>query len=228
MRVLFQALALAALFISVACSTTTSAPKGPLPTSLATPDVTAIAASEDIRIAPSDLLDISVFGVDELSGEYQVDFEGLLKMPLLGEFQAQGMTANELSNYLEDELGQDYLTNPSITVAITNTNQQVITIDGAVQKPGQYNIPGQLTLLQAVSLSGGPTSSANAKRVVVFRTVGGQRMVAGFDLQAIRAGASDDPKVYGNDVIVVDGSEIKSAYQDFLKTVPLLSLFLLF
>lgn len=228
MRVIHLVLSVLLIAIAAACSTTTSVAKGPLPTSLAGPDVTTISAAEDIRIAPSDLLEISVFGVDELSGEYQVDFEGFLKMPLLGSFKAQGYTANQLSNYLEAELSRDYLTDPSITVAITDTRQQYITIDGAVENPGQYNIPGPLTLIQAVTLSGGVTSTANAKRVVVFRTVGGERMVAGFDLQAIRAGNQDDPKVYGNDVIVVDGSEIKSAYQDFLKTVPLLSLFVFF
>lgn len=222
------------LFISVlmlfvaACTTSTSAPSGPLPTALDLPDTSAITAQEDIRIGPSDLVTISVFGVEDLNGDYQVDFEGNLKMPLLGEFTAQGYTATELSEYLEQEYGKTYLRDPSVTVMIADTRQQIITIDGAVEKPGQYNLPGQMSLLQAVALSGGPTATANARKVVVFRTVNGQRMVAGFDLQSIRAGNSEDPTIYGNDVIVVDGSEIKGAYQDFLKAVPLVSLFLLF
>lgn len=228
MRAFVHFLIMAFMVTLMGCSTTTSVPTGPLPDTLALPDATGLETREDLRIGPADLVSISVFGVDELNGEYQVDYEGYLKMPLIGEFPVQGLTAVELATYLETTLGEKYLQDPDVSVLIADSRTQIITIDGAVENPGQYNLPGQMSLLQAVALSGGPTKTANAKRVVIFRTVDGQRMVAGFDLQAIRSGEQDDPRIYGNDVIVVDGSEIKGAYQDFLKTVPLLSLFLLF
>jgi polysaccharide export outer membrane protein len=54
----------------------------------------------------------------------------------------------------------------------------------------------------------------------------GKRQAGGFDLTRIRAGKAEDPPVFGNDIIVVDGSSIKSGYSEFIKAVPLLGLFI--
>ena len=70
-------------------------------TRLPIPDATTSITPADLRIGPMDSLDISVFGVSDLDGTYQVDFEGLLKMPLIGEVPAVGKTAGELSVILE-------------------------------------------------------------------------------------------------------------------------------
>lgn len=213
------------LIFAAACSTVSSAPTGELPTSLAVPDSVAAVSSADKVVGPFDMVSVSVFGVEELSGNFQVDFEGKLKMPLVGEVQAAGFTAPALAVHIEGLLAESYLQDPAVTTRVVSSRQQLVTVDGAVERPGQYPINGQMSLLQAVSISGGPTPSSNPKRVVVFRVVDGERLAAGFNLQDIRAGKQLDPPVYGNDVIVVDGSEIKAAYQDFLNTVPLLTVF---
>lgn len=57
------------------------------------------------------------------------------------------------------------------------------------------------------------------------RQVGGQRMAAAFDLVSIRRGEAEDPRIYTGDIIVVDGSNIKSIQRSILQTVPLLSIF---
>jgi polysaccharide export outer membrane protein len=61
--------------------------------------------------------------------------------------------------------------------------------------------------------------------VAVFRTVGGQRQAAAFDLTAIRRGQAPDPQIYAGDIVVVDGSSIKAFQKQLLSTVPLLSIF---
>ena len=86
----------------------------------------------------------------------------------------------------------------------------------------------QLTLLQAIALSGGPTDNADPRRVIIFRQIEGKRNAAGFDLRAIREGKAEDPVVYGNDIVVVDGSEARRRYGEFLRSVPLLALFLIY
>ena len=213
------------LVLSAACTTVSSAPKGDLPKTIGLPDsVVAISTTEE-RIGPFDMVSVSVFGVEELSGEFQVDFEGIMKMPLVGEVKAAGFTAPGLAQHIEGILRESYLQNPNVTTRVSNARTELITVDGAVENPGQYPMRGPMSLLQAVSISGGPTPESNPKRVVVFRVVNGERMVAGFNLQDIRAGKQLDPVIYGNDVIVVDGSEIKAAYQDFLEAVPLLTVF---
>ncbi len=209
-----------------ACQSGGGAPQN-LP-SLAVPDATSPIQSGDVSISAMDLLDISVFGAPDLDGAYQVDFEGSLKMPLVGSFKVASYTATGLATYLEGRLSERYLQDPDVTVRISETQDRLLTLDGAVAKPGLYPVKGQLTLLQAIALSGGTTENANNSRVIIFRKVGGQRKAAGFDLSAIRKGEADDPLVYGNDIIVVDGSEARRRYGDLLRSLPLVSLFLIY
>jgi polysaccharide export outer membrane protein len=71
----------------------------------------------------------------------------------------------------------------------------------------------------------GTADDANARRVAVFRTVGGQRQAAAFDLTAIRRGQAPDPQIYPGDIVVVDGSSVKAAQKQILQSIPLLSIF---
>ena len=219
------ALAMSLLIFS-ACQS--SGDKAHLEQELSVPDSTSVVQSGDVRIGAMDVLEISIFGAQELNNSYQVDFEGILKMPLIGSFDARGFTAAELATNLEDRFKEKYLQDPNVTVRITETKNSLITVDGSVSKPGMYPVEGQLSLLQAVALSGGPTEGANPKRVIVFRQIDGKRNAAGFDLTQIRAGKAEDPLVYGNDIIVVDGSEARKAYGEFIRSVPLLALFLVY
>lgn len=197
-------------------------------TQLSVPDSTLPLQSGDERISPLDLLEISVFGAPDLDNSYQVDIEGHLRLPLVGKVKATGFTASELAANLEARLGEKYLQSPEVTVRISEARKRYVTLDGSVKNPGMYPVEGQLTLLQAVALSGGPTEGADPRRVVVFRQIGGQRNAAAFDLKKIRMGDAVDPVVFANDIVVVDGSEARRTYGEFLKSVPLLALFVLY
>jgi polysaccharide export outer membrane protein len=100
-----------------------------------------------------------------------------------------------------------------------------LTVDGAVAQPGQFGITGPMTLIQAISLARGTSEDANARRVAVFRTIGGQRQAAAFDLTAIRRGEAPDPAIYPGDIVVVDGSKIKEAQKQILSGLNALSIF---
>lgn len=193
---------------------------------LSVPDTTLPIQNLEVRISPMDILQITVFGASDLSNAYQVDYEGNLKLPLVGTLPAAGYSPLELADILEAQLGEKYLQQPDVVVRITETTTRYITIDGSVAKPGMYPVERQLTLLQAISLSGGPNDRANPKRVVVFRQIGGERNAAAFNLIDIRKGKSDDPLVYPNDVIVMDGSDARQTYGEVLRSLPLLGLFL--
>ena len=102
---------------------------------------------------------------------------------------------------------------------------QRITVEGAVAKPGIYPTTGQTTLLQAVALAGGLTEVADAGGIVVFRTVGGKRQAAKFNISTIRAGTSEDPVVLGGDIIVVDQSGMQTALRNIRSAIPVFGLF---
>jgi len=180
---------------------------------------------ENYRIAPLDKLTIKVFKADDLSGDYDVDLAGHISLPLVGEVEAANLTTAELDQKLEQMLGTKYFEHPDVSVAIKESTAHVVTVDGAVTQSGQYPVAGPMTLIQAVALARGTTEDANPRRVAVFRTIGGQRQAAAFDLTAIRRGEAQDPQIYPGDIVVVDGSSIKAAQKQIFQTFPLLAIF---
>lgn len=182
--------------------------------------------ADDYRIGPSDKLALNVFQVEDLSFEaIYVDASGKLQLPLLGSVQAAGLTPAELSADLERRLGERYLRNPRVSVSVSEAASQKITVDGAVMKPGVYVMRGRTTLLQAVAMAEGGNRIADLKKVAVFRTVEGRRMIAVFDLAAIRRGEAADPVVLGDDIVIVDTSRLNARYRDIIEILPGLAIF---
>jgi polysaccharide export outer membrane protein len=229
-RFLGKLLVLSALLLALAVMAgCASGPKSNVPyqpAGFGTPDSESIAVSEGLqRIAPLDKLTINVFQVDSLSGEFQVDSAGIISFPLVGTVEAQGKTAPELAQMIGQRLGQKYLQNPNVQVSIKESIAQTVTVDGSVRQPGVYPLKGATTLMRAVALARGASEDANTNRVVVFRTIKGQRMAAAFDLAAIRRASAEDPVIYGNDIVVVDGSRARSIFGYVMASLPILSIF---
>jgi polysaccharide export outer membrane protein len=177
------------------------------------------------RLGPSDVVGVAVYRAPEFSGDYRVDAAGKIMMPLLGLVSVQGMTTTEMANDLHNRLSDRYYVNPDVSVTLKESNSQQITVDGSVGNPGQYSLVGRTTLMQAIARAGGVGPNSNLRRVVIFRTIEGQRMVAAFDLAAIREAQADDPELFAQDIIIVDGSESRQALRDFFMTLPLIGLF---
>jgi polysaccharide export outer membrane protein len=197
--------------------------------SLPPPDSAALisASAADYRIGAQDKIEVNVFGIEELKREVQVDSGGKILLPLVGQVQAGGRTPAELSTDIEGLLRKNYMKDPKVIVTVKEAQSQKVTVDGAVVQPGVYPLAGPTTLLQAVSLARGPDPKlANVKRVAIFRTVGGKRHSAFFDLSQIRTGRSEDPQVYGNDIVVVDMSGAKNFMQNFQGGFGLLGMLL--
>lgn len=187
---------------------------------------TSVNPTDDYRIGSTDLLKVTVFQVAELSfDQLRVDTSGQIEMPLIGSVRAAGLTPSELSAEISQRLAARYLQNPQVTVTVTEAASEKVTIDGAVTKPGVYEMRGRTTLMQAVAMAEGPSRLADLSSVAVFRTVDGRRMVALFDLGAIRNGQADDPLVMGDDVVVVDTSRLNAATQSLLQSLPGLAVF---
>ena len=202
---------------------------GPVPYDVAqfgAPDVESLTIPpSQQRIAPLDLLQINVFQVAELSGQFRVDAQGRLQLPLVGAVDAAGKLPGELAADLERQLGERYLRSPDITITVAEQAQQQVTVEGAVRDPGVVPIRGTTTLMRAIALVHGLSEDANPRRVVVFRTIDGQRMAAAFDLSDIRQAQAQDPEIYGNDIIVVEGSRSRRLLRDVLTSLPAFGIF---
>lgn len=197
----------------------------PYETTMAPPDTEGQrVASATQPIGALDTISVSVFQVESLSGDYKVDAAGKIDYPLLGSVQAQGRTTQQLREEMAAALSKKYLQSPNVQVAIKDRAEQTITVDGSVKNPGQFIVKGPTTLLQAVAMAKGTSEDANPSRVVVFRTIGGERMAGAFDLQDIRRAKAEDPVIYGNDIVIVDGSRARAVYRDLMSTLPLLTI----
>lgn len=178
------------------------------------------------KIGTFDVLDISVFEVPELTKTVQVADTGTVNLPLVGEVQVAGKTAQEVERDLTARLGANYLQNPQVTVYVKEYNSQSVTISGAVKKPGVYPIRGKTSLLQAVVMAGDFDAGSDSS-VLILREKGGKRMAAKFDVSAIQKGQTEDPTLQAGDQIVAGSSAIKKGFNNILKVLPLAGAFLL-
>jgi polysaccharide biosynthesis/export protein len=209
-----------------ACADTRGGPIAYDVPNFGSPDTTTSVPLEGgYRIAPMDTLTIRVFGMEDLTGDYQVDLRGNLSMPLIGEVAAMDKTPAQLDDLLTQKYSEKYLENPDVSIGIKEATGHNLTVDGSVVKPGTFPILGPMTLMQAIAQAQGLNDLANAHRVAIFRTIGGKRQAAAFDLVSIRRGQMADPQVYSGDIVIVDGSGNKEAQKKIFQAAPLLNIF---
>jgi polysaccharide export outer membrane protein len=180
--------------------------------------------SSAYRIGPQDVLNITVFKVQDLTKTVQVSEAGTINYPLIGETNVSGETARQLEQKLTRILGAKYLQNPQVSVVISQHNSQRVTIEGAVGTPGIYPLKGGMTLLQLVASAQGlkPTAEDDA---VILRKISGKRSAARFSMSELRGGTIKDPQLNAGDVVIVNMSVTKQAFSLVLKSIPLFLLF---
>lgn len=174
-------------------------------------------------VRPLETLEIAVFGSELLTGTYLPDEQGRLNFPLIGLVDTDGLTPSGVEDVIEDKLRGQYILNPQVTVRPTKLPELTVSIGGEVKKPGTYMSSNSQTLLRAVYNAGGLSDYAKSQEVLISRTVGGQKYIGAYNLQAIERGNYPDPAIYPNDVISVGDSPSKRFLQGLLAYVPLLS-----
>lgn len=186
-----------------------------------------VANSDTLQetLAPLDVLNIKVFGAPDLGGDYQIDYKGNLKLPLIEEVHALGQTRLSLARVLETKLEESYLQNAEVAIVMKSARFRTFSVDGSIAKPGRYPMKEKTSLMEAIAMSGGVDKYANLNRIVVFREVNDQKYIAGFNLKSIRDGETADPQIEKDDIIVVDGSKLPEARREILSSLPLLALF---
>lgn len=182
-----------------------------------------VAASRPYVIGPFDRLEVEVFGVEELQRELQTDASGGFTFPLIGRVDAAGLTPIEVAQTIEQRLAGRYVRNPQVTINLKESLGQQVTVDGQVEKPGQYAVLGNLTLMRTVALAGGMTELAKLDDVLVFRKVAGQQYVGIYNMAAIRRGNYPDPDIYSNDIVIVGDSKQRRFFRDLLQLSPILT-----
>lgn len=128
-------------------------------------------SSTGFMLGPEDVLDIVVWKNADLSQNgVVVRPDGKISMPLIGEVQASGRTANQLASQIASRL-KEYKDNPVVTVSVKEVNSYYVYVLGEVSKPGKFQLKSHATVLQAVAIAGGFTIYASKNKMKVIRHV---------------------------------------------------------
>jgi len=147
-----------------------------------------LVKAEEYKLGPGDVLDISVWGHDELSVSQEAGTtvassngssvsvphgllirpDGKISFPLAGEITAAGLTTGQLTEVLNQGLSE-YLVNPKVTVNVVKFRTTRVYVLGEVPKPGMYELDKQHNLLDAIGVAGGYTQYAAKKEVLLVR-----------------------------------------------------------
>ena len=146
----------------------------------------------DYRLAAGDKLRVTVYGHEDLSGEFDVDAAGNISLPLIGDVAAVGSTVNELEAAITAELKPDYLKNPRVSAELLN--YRPFYIFGEVKSPGSYEYTNGMTIISAVAVAGGFTYRARKNRI---------RIVRGSGEDQLELEANNDTPILPGDIIEV-------------------------
>ena len=173
----------------------------------------------DAVLLVGDLLEVSVFQVEQLDRTVQIDSSGRVSMPLIGQVAAAGKTVSALERDLERLYGIKHLQSPDISVLVTESKGQQVTLNGEFLTPGVYPSSSNTTLLQAVALARGLSPVGDSSKIFVYRDFQGKKLVANYNLRQIQQGQAVDPRIYGGDIIVAFSSTTKIVGKNVKETL---------
>jgi len=164
-------------------------------------------SSADYQIGPDDLVQLTIYNIPEQDARVtprtvilRVSQDGIIVVPLVGAMTAKGKTTSQLEQELKKKYEQ-YIRNPQIGVLITEYRQR-ISVMGAVQKPGVFELTGPKTVIDLVAQAGGITEKAGNQVLLYRQEPGGKRQTAVIDLLAL---ANPSGKVIDSkDAVVVN------------------------
>jgi polysaccharide export outer membrane protein len=131
----------------------------------------ANSAQKDFLLGPEDVLEIAVWRNQDLTQKEEiVRPDGKISMPLIGEVEASGRTADQLGAQITERL-KAFKENPSVSVRVKEVNSYYVYVLGEAMKPGKYKLKSHATVLQALAVAGGFTTYASKNKIQVIRTV---------------------------------------------------------
>ncbi len=142
--------------------------------------------SADYKLGPGDLIRVHVFGIDEFDHTVRLSPSGEIKLPYVGRLSVAGKTAGELEDTVTDLLEGEVIRNPEVFVRIKEYRAHTVFVLGAVNRPGDYKMDRQLSLIDAISMAGGLDLLRAGDQVLIQRKRVGSDVEATGELDVIR------------------------------------------
>jgi polysaccharide export outer membrane protein len=173
-------------------------------------------ASEPLNeqvLSPGDVIDVKFLYNPELNDTQRVRPDGKISLQLIGDVVAQGKDLHALQQEL-NQLYASELRKPSVTLTAKALRNNKVYVSGEVNKPGDIEIPGRLTALEAIGQAGGFKDSAEATNVVVIRTRYGKHYGAAINMKEALSGKKTQPfYLRPGDIVYVPQTKIAQVNQ---------------
>ena len=157
-----------------------------------------------LKIAPGDLLHITVFDVPEMTQEVRVGANGKAQLALIGDIALAGMTGQEAAETIARELrNKKLLLSPQVNVLVKEFASQGVSVTGEVQHPGIYQVLGSRTLLDLISMAGGLTNLADTRITVQRRGAAEEKVTVKLKTDDPEASLANNVQIYPGDLILV-------------------------
>lgn len=186
----------------------------------------SVSRPTSYSLRPSDQISVNVFREPELSLEaVRIGVEGNVSLPMIGSIPAAGMTAKQFEQDVMRRLAAVGLKSPVVSVNIAEYASHLVTVEGAVDKPGVYVFQPGARLSTAIALASGPKRVANTSQVAVFRESPQGIMIAKFDYAQVSRGTMLDPILEPGDRVVMGTDGLSVFWEDLLKALPAFGVF---
>ena len=172
----------------------------PAPQQQAAPTQPVPPVGKDYIIGPEDVLDIQVWGSNDLNQTVFVRPDGRLSLPLVGEIAVAGQTVQQLQDHLL-AVYENTVKGAVVTVIVKEIKSRPVYFVGGFAKPGVLQLTGDLTLLQATSLMGGVLPEADGEKGFLLRRE--RKIPIDFNRLAQKGDLSQNPKLEPGDSVVV-------------------------
>jgi len=172
-------------------------------------------------VGPQDVLAITLFDQQDLSGKYTVEADGTFTFPLIGRVKAGGMSLRDVEQALRTQLSDGFFKNPQVSVSVEQYRSQRIFVVGEVRAPGPYPLVGDMTLIEALARAGSTTEHAAGEALIVRSSDGSRSSgpvlpdqkngvdVIRVDIKALQSGRlSENATLRDGDTIFVPRAEL--------------------
>jgi protein involved in polysaccharide export with SLBB domain len=167
-------------------------------------DVPASSAEQDMTLGPGDTFEVSVYDEKELSGKYQVADDGTINFPHIGIVSVGGRGPTAVARTIQDGLQKkQILRDPNVSIFVLAYASKLINVVGAVQKPGSLPWMAGMSVVRAISISGGVTPLAAANDTIVTRQESGKPKRYKVAVRRISEGQERDFILHAGDIVYV-------------------------
>jgi polysaccharide export outer membrane protein len=168
------------------------------------------AMAVEYRVGEGDVLNISVYGHNDLKITERISGDGRIILPLIGQLDVNGLTITEVTALIANRLASGYIVSPQVSVFVNEFRSRKAVIMGEIAKPGLYELKGEITLLELISIAGGLAPNAGEIATIKRTGVDGKVMSMDIDYKSIMESGdvSLDVNIYDDDSIYISKAGI--------------------